>query len=79
MLQALLCKDRPAPASHGCNGDILCVYYKYKPSICLLKKLHQNPLRSFKDLKKPTKGHRDRESDFVLYYVLQNSNTEFPQ
>lgn len=35
-------------------------------SLYLLKKPHQNPLRSFKDLSK----HRDRESDFVLYYVV---------
>ena len=39
-------------------------------SLYLLKKPHQNPLRSFKDLSIHRDIGTDRESDFVLYYVV---------
>lgn len=39
-------------------------------SLYLLKKPHQNPLRSFKDLSVHRDIQHDRKSDFVLYYVV---------
>uniref|UniRef100_A0A2H1VPV1 SFRICE_031078 n=1 Tax=Spodoptera frugiperda TaxID=7108 RepID=A0A2H1VPV1_SPOFR len=57
-------RARQAPALHGCNDDILCMYINL--SLESLYKPPKNSLRSFKDLR----IQRDRKSNFVLYYVV---------